>query len=117
MEIHDITLLGAADLRDFFTPWNETGERFPFAISWAVPMNPQIMAGIRIGPNQAHADEYSRVNNRINELSVELAAEIKRRGFRSKPLVASERSDKVNIKRNFPHKKCSNKVWVGLGRS
>jgi hypothetical protein len=62
MEIHDITLWGAADLRDFFTPRDETGERFPFAISWAVRMNPQIMAGIRKGPNQAYADEYAGGN-------------------------------------------------------
>jgi len=116
MEIHDITLWGAADLRDFVTPMDETGERFPFAISWAVPMNPQIMAGIRKGPNQAYADEYSRVNNRINELSVELAAEIKCRGFRSKSLAVSERSDKVDIKGDFPHKTAATKAglgWVG----
>jgi epoxyqueuosine reductase QueG len=116
IQTQEITLWGAADLRDFVTPMDETGERFPFAISWAVPMNPQIMAGIRKGPNQAYADEYSRVNNRINELSVALAAEIKRRGFRSKPLAASERSDTVNIKGDFPHKTAATRAglgWVG----
>jgi len=116
IETQEIPLWGAADLRDFLTPRYETGGRFPFAVSWAVPMNPQIMAGIRKGPNQAYADEYSRVNNRINELSVELAAEIKRRGFRSKPLAASERSDKVNIKGDFPHKTAATSTglgWVG----
>jgi len=38
---------------------------FPFAI----PMKPQIMVSISTGPNQAYADEYAKVNNRINELS------------------------------------------------
>ena len=116
MEAHKITLWGAADLRDFFTPADVTGQRFPFAISWVIPMNPRIMASIQDGPNQAYADEYSRVNNQINELSVALADEIKTRGFRSKPLAASERTDAINIKGDFPHKTAATRAglgWVG----
>lgn len=116
MEAHKITLWGAADLRDFFTPRDETGQRFPFALSWAIPMNPQIMASIQNGPNHAYADEYVRVNNHINELSVALAAEIKARGFRSKPLAVSDRTDKVNVKGDFPHKTAATRArlgWVG----
>jgi epoxyqueuosine reductase len=55
------------------------------------------MIRIQNGPNQAYADEYARVNNHINELSVALAAEIKVIGFRSRPLAASDRTDTVNI--------------------
>jgi epoxyqueuosine reductase QueG len=116
MEAHKIRLWGAADLRDFSTPPDETGQRFPFALSWAIPMNPQIMVSIQNGPNQAYADEYARVNNHINELSVTLAAEIKARGFRSKPLAASDRTDTVNIKGGFPHKTPATRAglgWVG----
>ena len=86
MELHDISLWGASELKDFLTPQDETGQRFPFAISFAIPMKPQIMVSISTGPNQAYADEYAKVNNRINELSEALAAEVKIRGFRSKPL-------------------------------
>ena len=81
MEAHKITLWGAADLRDFSAPRDETGQRFPFALSWAIPMNSQIMVSIQNGPNRAYADEYARVNNRINEVSVSLAAEIKAEVF------------------------------------
>ena len=77
MVVRKITLWGAADLRDFSTPRDETGQRFPFALSWALPMNPYIMASIQNGPNQAYADEYASVNSHINELSVSLAVEIK----------------------------------------
>jgi len=66
MEAHQIPLWGAADLREFSTPQDDTGQRFPFALSWAIPMNPHIMASIKNGPNQAYADEYARVNNHIN---------------------------------------------------
>ena len=76
MEGHKIALWGAADLRGFSTPRNESGQRFPFALSWALPMNPRIMVSIQNGPNLAYADEYARVNNRINELSAAMAAEI-----------------------------------------
>jgi epoxyqueuosine reductase len=116
MEMHAVVQWGAGDLRDFSTPGDETNQGFPLAISWAIPMNPQIMAGVQNGPNQAYADEYARVSDLINELSVNLAAEIKNSGFRSKPLAASERSDTVNIKGDFPHKTAATRAglgWVG----
>jgi epoxyqueuosine reductase len=116
MEEHEITLWGAADLRDFSTPRNEMGQVFPLALSWALPMNPEIMAAIRNGPDQTYAAEYARVNKHINELSADLAAEIKLRGFLAKPLAASERTDTVKIKGDFPHKTAATRAglgWVG----
>lgn len=117
MEAHKIMLWGAADLRDFPTPRDESGQRFPFALSWAVPMTPQIMVSIRNGPNQAYADEYARVNLHIKEISEALALEIKTRGFRSKPLAPSDRTDTVNIKGDFPHKTAATRAGLGwIGR-
>jgi epoxyqueuosine reductase QueG len=75
------------------------------------------MAGIRKGPDQAYADEYARVNLQINELSVALASEIKARGFRSQPLAASDRTDAVNMKGDFPHKTAATRAGLGwIGR-
>jgi epoxyqueuosine reductase len=117
MRVHKITLWGAADLRDLSTPRDETGQRFLFALSWAIPMNPQIMVSIQDGPNQAYADEYARVNKQINELSESLAAEIKGRGFRAKPLAASDRTDTFHIKGDFPHKTAATRAGLGwIGR-
>lgn len=116
MTSREITLWGAADLRRFATPTDPTGKTFPAALSWAIPMNPHIMAGIRNGPNQAYADEYAGVNRRINELAASLAAEIRNRGFRAKPLAASVRTDTVNIQGDFPHKTAATRAglgWVG----
>ncbi len=104
MELYEISLWGAAALRDFLTPQDETGEGFPCAISFAIPMNPQIMVSISTGSNQAYADEYATVNNHINKLSEALAVGIKVRGFRSQPLAASLRTDTVKIKGDFPQK-------------
>jgi epoxyqueuosine reductase QueG len=116
MDAQNIALWGAADLRSLSTPLGPKGKGFPFALSWAIPMNPQIMVSIQNGPNQAYADEYARVNNHINDLSVALSAEIEDRGFRSRPLAASDRTDTVKIKGDFPHKTAATRAglgWVG----
>jgi len=111
-----IDLWGAADLRAFSTPQDAEGRGFPFALAWVVPMSPQIVAGIEKGPNQAYADEYARVNRRINELSERLASEIRNRDYRAWALAASDRTDKENIKGDFPHKTAATQAglgWVG----
>ncbi|MGD8961776.1 MAG: hypothetical protein PVH43_04645 [Desulfobacterales bacterium] len=95
MSAYAIELWGAADLTDFATPPDKGGQRLPYAVSWAVPMNPRIMAGIQQSPNQAYADEYARVNARLNEVAQLLTETINSRGFRAHALAASERTDTV----------------------
>ena len=117
MEQQKIELWGSADLRDFDTPVDSSGRKFPGALSFAVPMTPAIMAGIQSGPNQAYADEYTRVNNRINEVADRLAAKIRSKGFQALALAASVRSDPVNIKGDFPHKTAATRAGLGwIGR-
>ncbi|MGA8178935.1 MAG: 4Fe-4S double cluster binding domain-containing protein [Desulfobacterales bacterium] len=112
-----ITLWGAADLRIFSTPLDPAGKKFPFAISFALPMQPGIMLSILKGPNRKYADEYAVVNNRINALSTTLATEIRERGFQSEPLAASVRTDMANIKGDFPHKTAATRAGLGwIGR-
>ena len=110
-------LWGAADLRGFSTPKDAAGLGFPFALSFAVPMNPRIMAGIQNGPNREYADEYAEVNHRINGRSFALAGEVRGRGFRAQQLAASDRTDPVNIKGDFPHKTAATLAGLGwIGR-
>jgi len=116
MKTQKIVLWGAGDLREFATPHDEAGRCFPFAISFVVPMNPQVMASIRNGPNERYADEYVRVNHCINSLAQRLEDEIRSRGFQSKSLAASVRTDKVNIRGDFPHKTAATRAglgWIG----
>lgn len=117
MTARSIDLWGFADLREFSTPLDNAGERYPAAISMAMAMDPKIMAAIQQGPNQHYADEYARVNKRINALSISLAAEIRKRGYRAQPLAASERTDTVNIRGDFPHKTAATRAGLGwIGR-
>lgn len=114
MAEHRVVLWGAADLKVFSTPRDETGQGFDLALSWAFPMNPRIMADIRNGPNQDYADEYSRVNHQLNSISTALAAEFKQRGYRSLALAASSRTDTVNIQGDFPHKTAATRAGIGM---
>lgn len=117
MKARKVSLWGAADLRKFSTPHDREGKAFPFAVSFAIPMNPDIMFSIRSGPNRKYADEYAAVNSRINELSAVLGAEIRSRGFQSLALPASVRSDTVNIKGDFPQKTAATRAGLGwIGR-
>jgi len=117
MQAQRIPLWSAADLREFSTPKDASGKGFPFALSWVIPMDPEIMAGIRHGPNQAYADEYTRVNALINIISEKLTAEIRDHGFRAQKLAASERTDTAAIKGDFPHKTAATQAGLGwIGR-
>jgi epoxyqueuosine reductase QueG len=116
MQAHGVELWGVANLRNFATPKDATGQRFPLALSWVIPMNPQIMASIQKGPNQAYADEYARVNKHTDEIAQMLADAIKRKDFQAQALAVSDRTDKVNIKGDFPHKTAATRAglgWVG----
>jgi epoxyqueuosine reductase QueG len=117
MQAWKVALWGAADLRGFSTPKDAAGQGFPMALSWAIPMNPRIMASIQQGPNQAYADEYARVNEDINELGKKLTTEIRSRGFQAQPLAAAKRTDTVKIKGDFPHKTAATRAGLGwIGR-
>ncbi len=116
MEAQRVALWGVADLRDFLTPRDGEGRSFPFALSWVVPMNPEIMAGITGGPTQAYADEYVRVNRSIDGLSAGLERELTAGGFRSRSIPASERTDPIAIRGAFPHKTAATRAglgWIG----
>lgn len=117
MAANEISPWGAADLKDFSVPSDKTGNKFGVAISFAIPVNPQVMSSIQTGPNQAYANEYSRVNNLINTLSDKLAQKINQMGFQAQALAASVRTDTVNIKGDFPHKTAATRAGIGwIGR-
>ena len=92
MQQQKIVLWGAADLGDFNTPKDSSGRSFPGALSFAIPMTPAIMAGIQQGPNQAYADEYTRVNTLINETAAGLETAIKSNGYRAQRIAHSRRT-------------------------
>ena len=117
MQSRNVPLWGAADIQ-FSTRLPAIFDKgLSSAISWAVPMQPDIMAGIQKGPTQAYAQAYTSVNLRINDIAGQLAAAIGDEGFQAVALAASERTDPVNIRGDFPHKTAATLAGIGwVGR-
>lgn len=114
----EIELYGIADLEGIVTPADDTGGHFPKAVSFSVLMDPAIMALVRNGPNQEYAEEYRRVNDRINRVASSIQSCIDDLGFRTRIIPASDRSDPVHIKGDFPHKTAATRAGLGwIGRS
>jgi epoxyqueuosine reductase len=116
MQSQGVSLWGTADIRMLSFRIGEDEEPYPGAISWATPMSPDIMAGLKNGPTHAYARAYAEVNVRITEIAHELSDAICQKGFRAHPLAASDRTDKENIRGDFPHKTAatlSGLGWVG----
>ena len=106
-------LWGVADL-DGLTP-PELGA-WPRGVSYALAMDPVIMAGIAQGPTQIYCDLYDQVNQRLNALGAVLAAILGQAGWQAHPVPASVRSDPVNIRGEFPHKTAATRAglgWIG----
>jgi epoxyqueuosine reductase QueG len=113
-----IDLFGFADLRSVGNLAGDPGQSFPRAISFAVPMDAEIMAEIKQGPNQRYAEEYARINRRIDALSQALAESLIEKGCSSKALPASARTDPANMRGDFPHKTAATRAGLGwIGRN
>ena len=97
---------------------DQAGLSYPWAVSFARHMDPAIMACIKEGPNQAYADEYARANDHINEVAAALVGHIQDLGFEARTFGASERTDPVSIRGEFPHKTAATRAGIGwIGRN
>lgn len=112
-----VPLWGAADLRAFDTPQDDRGKRFPFALSLVFPLDPLVMESVQQGPTEEYASSYAAANERINAVSVLLAGAIRARGSQARALAASERTDPIGLRGEFPHKTAATRAGLGwIGR-
>ncbi len=117
MHTQTIDPWGAADLTGFVTPCDKDGQGYPAAIAWAYPMPRRIMAGIQKGPTKAYAEAYTHANIQINRQAADLSRALREHGWRALPLATSKRTDKHNIKGDFPHKTAATRAGLGwIGR-
>lgn len=116
--VHDIYFFGIANLHNISHIRDGKGGLFRKAVSFAVPMNAKIMGGIKQGPTKRYADEYARVNEKIDSVSSMLVSTIEESGYTAKPIPASKRTDPKNIKGGFPHKTAATQAGMGwIGRN
>lgn len=117
MKSQGVLLWGAADIQELSFCIGGDPKPYPGAISWAIPMPPDIMAGIKNGPTQAYARAYAEVNSHITEIASWLSKAIAEKEFRAHPLAASDRTDRIHIRGDFPHKTAATLSGVGwIGR-
>ena len=105
------SLVGFADL----TNVNLAEEfNYPYGISIAMALNPEVLAGIKDNPTKDYEAEYERVNLKLDELSYMGERFLTEAGYRAKAIPATTHSyDPEGLKAPFQHKTAA--VHAGLG--
>jgi epoxyqueuosine reductase len=111
---HGAALVGYADIRSLPA---ETRDGLPSAVSFAVALDPRIVAGILGGPTAEYRDEYVRVNARIDELTAGAVAVVRAAGWRAEGRQATlDRIDPALEPIPLPHKTVARLAglgWIG----
>jgi epoxyqueuosine reductase len=107
------SLVGFADLKEIDT---KARDGFPYGISIAIALNPQIMSAITEGPTRAYYDEYVRVNDKLDNLGHTVAVWLQENGFQAQAGPATFEEDKDNLAAKLPHKTVATRAglgWIG----
>lgn len=110
-----VGLVGFADL----SPLDETSRfGFPRAISFCLPLEPQVIAGICDGPTEGYCREYDRANALLTQLAEEVAAWLIARGWQAQAQPATGDFDRAACRAPFQHKTAATLAGLGwIGKS
>ena len=85
-----------------------------FGISIAVALSPGVISNIRHGPTKEYYDEYSKVNNLLDRLSIKAANFLQDKGWKAKFFAATnEGIFSETLSTYLPHKTVA--TLAGLG--
>jgi len=113
-----IDTFGVADLGRLKDPVVLGDRTWPKAISFLIPLNPGLIEAVKTGPTDDYAQEYRDINRKINQTGAELVRLLQLEGYPSLALPASDRTDPVRIKGEFPHKTAATLAGIGwVGRN
>ena len=107
------SLVGFADLHEIDT---EARDGFPFGITIAIALNPQVMSKIKDGPTAAYYEEYKILNEILDNLGSATAQWLIDKGYKAKARPATFSEDKANLSAKLPHKTVATRAglgWIG----
>jgi epoxyqueuosine reductase QueG len=114
----EIRIFGLADLSGLPDPVVLGGRTWPNAVSFALPINAELIEEVQNGPTDDYAQEYRDMNKRINETGLELVRFFNQEGYAACALPASDRTDPAGLKGDFPHKTAATLAGIGwVGRN
>lgn len=107
------SLVGFADLSEIAA---EARDGFPFGISIAIALNPQIMSDVKEGPTAAYYAEYKRLNSLLDDLGQKTVQFLKDKGYKALARPATFAEDRTNLAAKLPHKTVATRAglgWIG----
>ncbi len=107
-------MTGFADLQDVAS---DVGDNFPYGISIAVALNPQIISEIQDGPTKRYYAEYERANHLLDTLGHCAVQFLEERGYKAKWCAATSVGiDPETLSTRLPHKTTATRAglgWIG----
>ena len=107
-------IVGFADLQNIAS---DIRDSFPFGISIAVALNPQIISEIRDGPTRQYYEEYERANHLLDSLGRGAGQFLEERGYRAEWFAATDAGiDPETLSTRLPHKTVATRAglgWIG----
>ena len=107
------SLVGFADLHEINS---KDRDDFPFGISIAIALNPQVMSDVKEGPTAEYYTEYKRLNEILDNLGQSTARWLMDKGYKAKARPATFSEDKATLTSKLPHKTVATRAglgWIG----